>query len=39
MADLWSLMWGKPEVDPAALVEAIEQTLSQDWLDFNAEKN
>jgi hypothetical protein len=34
MADLWSLVWGKPEVDPAALAQAIDQTASQDRLDF-----
>jgi hypothetical protein len=30
MADLWSLVWGKPQVDPTALAEAIEQELVRD---------
>jgi hypothetical protein len=34
MSDLWSLVWGKPEVDPAALARAIDQAVSQDRLDF-----
>jgi hypothetical protein len=25
MADLWALVWGKPEVDPGALAEALER--------------
>jgi hypothetical protein len=34
MADLWSLVWGKAEVDPAALAQAIEEAVRQDRLDF-----
>jgi hypothetical protein len=34
MADLWSLVWGKPEVDPMALARAIEQTFTQAEFDF-----
>ena len=34
MSELWELVWGKPEVDPAALSRAIEQELAAgvtDW--------
>jgi hypothetical protein len=34
MADLWDLVWGKPEVDPSALAEAIERAAARPDLDF-----
>jgi hypothetical protein len=34
MNDLWSLVWGKPEVDPHALAAAIERAVAGDVLDF-----
>jgi hypothetical protein len=34
MSDLWSLVWGKPEVDPASLAEAIARELERQDLDF-----
>ena len=30
MSQLWELVWGKPEVDPGALSDAIEQELRKD---------
>lgn len=32
--DLWSLTWGKPQVDPAMLAEAVRQEVHHDELDF-----
>ncbi len=34
MSELWELVWGKPEVDPGALSQAIEQALDNGSLDF-----
>jgi Nucleotidyltransferase of unknown function (DUF6036) len=34
MSELWQLVWGKPEVDPAALARAIEQELDAKAPDF-----
>jgi len=34
VADLWGLVWGKPQVDPRALADAIERTAPQAGLDF-----
>jgi hypothetical protein len=34
MPELWSLVWGKPEIDPAALADAIEACVEQDDLDY-----
>lgn len=34
MSDLWKLVWGKPEVDPAALATAIERAVEGADLDF-----
>jgi hypothetical protein len=34
MSELWELVWGKPEVDPAALSMAIEHELKAEGLDF-----
>jgi hypothetical protein len=34
MSDLWSLVWGKPEVDPRALAEAIEREVAGGRPDF-----
>jgi hypothetical protein len=34
MADLWERVWGKPQVDPQALAEAIEREALRDGLDF-----
>ncbi len=34
MSELWQLVWGKPEVDPTALTQAIEKELSNAPLDF-----
>ena len=34
MSDLWELVWGKPEVDPIALLRAIEQELGSGNPDF-----
>ena len=34
MSQLWDLVWGKPEVDPSALSQAIEQTLHEETPDF-----
>jgi hypothetical protein len=34
MPDLWSLVWGKPEVDPHQLAEAIERQVAGGTLDF-----
>jgi hypothetical protein len=34
MPDLWGLVWGKPEIDPRALAEAIEHAAQQDGLDY-----
>jgi hypothetical protein len=34
MPDLWSLVWGKPEVDPDLLAQAVEQAAGRDGLDF-----
>ncbi len=34
MADLWGLVWGKPEVDPALLAEAVEREAARGDLDF-----
>jgi hypothetical protein len=34
MSELWELVWGKPEVDPAALAHAIERELDADTPDF-----
>src|SRR6266536_2619255 len=34
MSALWDLVWGKPEVDPAALAEAIEREVDRGGLDF-----
>jgi Nucleotidyltransferase of unknown function (DUF6036) len=34
VADLWGLVWGKPEVDPNALAEAIEREAQREGLDF-----
>jgi hypothetical protein len=31
---LWGLVWGQPEVDPAALAEAVERELGRDRPDF-----
>ncbi len=34
MSELWNLIWGKPEIDPAALSQAIEQELKAENPDF-----
>ncbi len=34
MSNLWELVWGKPEVDPGALSQAIEQELGAGAPDF-----
>jgi hypothetical protein len=34
MSDLWALVWGKPEVDPKSLAEAIEREAARAGLDF-----
>jgi hypothetical protein len=34
MPDLWGLVWGKPEVDPDLLAQAVEQAAGRDGLDF-----
>jgi hypothetical protein len=34
VADLWGLVWGKPEIDPDALAEAIRQTAGREGLDY-----
>lgn len=34
MSDLWSLVWGKPEVDPSSLADAIERELHRENPDF-----
>jgi hypothetical protein len=34
MSELWELVWGKPEVDPAALAQAIERELDAETPDF-----
>jgi len=34
MSELWQLVWGKPEIDPAALARAIEQELHEASPDF-----
>ncbi len=34
MSELWELIWGKPEVDPGALSQAIEQELDNGSPDF-----
>ena len=33
-AELWELVWGKSEIDPAALAQAIERTLESGAPDF-----
>jgi hypothetical protein len=34
MADLWELVWGKPQVDPQGLAEAIAREAGRAGLDF-----
>jgi len=34
MSELWELVWGKPQIDPQALAEAIEREALRDGLDF-----
>jgi hypothetical protein len=34
MSDIWSLVWGKPEVDPRALADAVERAAYAGGLDF-----
>jgi hypothetical protein len=34
MAGLWFLVWGKSEIDPGALADAIEREAQGDGLDF-----
>src|SRR5438309_4835858 len=32
--DLWSLVWGRPQVDPGELAHAVQDQVSRDGLDF-----
>src|SRR5271165_4495940 len=34
MLDLWNLVWGKPEIDPDSLADAIEASVAQPDLDY-----
>jgi hypothetical protein len=34
MPELWSLVWGKPQIDPDALADAIEASVAQGDLDY-----
>ncbi len=34
MANLWDVVWGKPQVDPATLADAIERETRSNALDF-----
>jgi hypothetical protein len=34
MPELWNLVWGKPEIDPLALADAIEASAESDDLDY-----
>lgn len=34
MSELWELVWGKPQVDPTALIKAVERELDEESLDF-----
>lgn len=34
MADLWELVWGRPEIDPRRLAEAMEQAAVRPGLDY-----
>jgi hypothetical protein len=32
--DLWSVVWGKPQIDPADLADAVQQQAQRDDLDY-----
>ena len=32
MGELWKLVWGKPEVDPRSLAEAVRSPAASLWL-------
>jgi hypothetical protein len=34
MSKLWDLVWGKPEIDPTALAQALEEEAQREELDF-----
>jgi hypothetical protein len=32
--DLWELVWGKPQIDPADLAAAVEEQAREEGLDY-----